>query len=291
MKRFCCSEILSKIITHRDKTVYDLVVNTPIPDIIVSGVAIDLYLSGRYLWVVEVKVLIISDLHYNNRVFRGVDESVAWSWLMTIIDYHRPDLLISLGDWGEAINEAEFYELLKKVRVWSIYGNHENLEVLKKMYNVITDSYEPVLMGDGEVREFNGVRFGGINGIVALRCRLRKGIPRKRPGEYVEIAKSLAGKIDILLLHDSPWLEEYRGMIARDERTQAVAIAIYEARPKIVFCGHLHLSPYTIYRFDYGTLYVRIDSSQKHRCYAVLNINNKKIEIWRDLEIVEEQGL
>ena len=191
--------------------------------------------------------------------------------MMSIVDYHRPDLLISLGDWGEAINEAEFYELLKRVKVWSIYGNHENMEVLKKMYNVLTGRYEPVLMGDGEVRVFNGVRFGAINGIVALRKRMRKEVPRKRPEEYVEIAMRHRGKVDVLLLHDSPKLplKEYR-LIAEDGRAQAVGIAVYEAKPRLALCGHLHISPYTIYRYEYGTLYVRIDSSQKHRAYLIL---------------------
>jgi len=63
------------------------------------------------------KVMVISDLHYDKRVFHGIDESRAWEWLLGIVDYHRPDLLISLGDWGEAISETEFYDLLKKVRV------------------------------------------------------------------------------------------------------------------------------------------------------------------------------
>jgi len=235
-----------------------------------------------------VRVLIISDLHYDKRVFRGVDESKAWEWLLGIVDYHKPNLLISLGDWGEGINEAEFYELLKKIRVWSLYGNHENMDVLRKMYNILTDSYERVLMGDGEVRVFNGVRFGAINGIVALRRRERKGVPRKRPEEYIEYGMKLKNKVDILLLHDSPWLEEYGDRIARDERTAAVGIAIYEVRPKLVFCGHLHLSPYTIYKFDYGTLYIRIDSSQKHRHYLILYTGNRlKIEIWRDCERVD----
>ena len=89
--------------------------------------------------------------------------------MLSIVDYHKPDLLVSLGDWGEDISETKFYELLKKVRVWSIYGNHENLEVISRMYNVLDEVFEPVLMGDGEVREFAGLRFGAINGIVALR--------------------------------------------------------------------------------------------------------------------------
>jgi len=160
--------------------------------------------------------------------------------------------------------------------------------VLRKVYNILTDKYEPALMKDGEVRVFNGVRFGAINGIIALRRKEKKGIPRKRPEEFIEYGKRLSGKVDVLLLHDSPWLEEYAGKIARDERTAAVAIAIYEARPKIVFCGHLHISPYTIHRFNFGTTYIHIDTSQKHKCYTILNTSSMKVEVWRDLEILTE---
>ncbi len=237
--------------------------------------------------------MVISDLHYDKRVYKDVDESKAWSWLMSIVDYHKPDLLISLGDWGEAVNEEEFFELLKKVRVWSIYGNHENIEVLKRMYNVLVDKYEPILMEDGEVRGFAGLRFGAINGIVALRRRMRKGVPRKRPEEYIEIAMRLRGKIDVLLLHDSPKLplEEYK-FIANDGRAQAVGIAVYEAKPKLALCGHLHMSPYTVYKYEYGTMYVRIDSSQKHRAYLILyNTGSMRLEIWKDYEVLEEQDL
>jgi hypothetical protein len=31
-------------------------------------------------------------------------------------------------------------------------------------------------------------------------------------------SKRLGGKVNVLLLHDSPWPEKYAGMIARDER-------------------------------------------------------------------------
>ena len=230
------------------------------------------------------KVSVISDLHYNRRVFHDIDESKAWDWLLGIVDLHKPDLLISLGDWGEAINEAEFYELLKKVRVWSIYGNHENLEVLKKMYNILVDSYEPILMNDGEVRELNGIKFGVINGIIALRRKEKKGIPRKRSEKFVEVTKRLASKVDVLLLHDSPRLPlpECKD-IANNARTRVVEEAIRIVKPRETFCGHLHISPYTVHRFSFKTLYVRVDSS--HRCYAILDLNDLAIEIWRDREI------
>ena len=237
------------------------------------------------------KVLVISDLHYEKVLHKGVDESKAWEWLLLVVDYHKPDLLISLGDWGYAVNPAEFYELLRRVRVWSIYGNHDNLEVLRKMYNVLADKYEQVLMDDGEIREIDGVRFGAINGIVALKRKERKGVPRKRPEEFIEVAKNLRGKVDVLLMHDSPKLplREYAN-IADDERVRAVTQAIEEARPRLVLCGHLHVSPYTVYRLEYGILYVRVDSSQAHRHYLILHTNSMVIEVWKDLDKVFSQS-
>ena len=205
-------------------------------------------------------------LHEDNALFKysyGCDvRRGVVSLQASIVDYHRPDMLISLGDWGEAVNEEEFYELLKKVRVWSIYGNHDNLEVIKKMYDILAGRYEPILMEDGEVRAADNIRFGAINGIIALKRREKKGIPRKKPEEFIEYAKKLKSRVDILLLHDSPKLPlpEY-SFIADDGRAQAVGIAIYEAKLSLALCGHLHMSPYTIYRYEYGTLYIRVDSS------------------------------
>ncbi len=118
--------------------------------------------------------------------------------------------------------------------------------------------------------------------------RKKKDISRKRPEEFIEYGKKLSGRIDILLLHDLPYAPEYEGRISRDKRTVTVAIAIYEARPRIVFCGHLHISPYTIHRFEYVTLYIRIDTSQKYKCYAILHLNSMEIEIWGDLENLTE---
>ena len=128
---------------------------------------------------------------------------------------------------------------------------------------------------------------------IALRGGVKKGVPRKKPEEYIEVAKKLKGKVDVLLIHDSPKLPlpEY-SFGANDGRAQAVGIAIYETKPRIVFCGHLHIEkPYTICRHECGTLYVRIDSSQRHKAYAVLHASDERLEIRRDQEVFEEQDL
>ena len=96
----------------------------------------------------------------------------------------------------------------------------------------------------------------------------------------------------ILLLHDSQKLPLPEcSFIADDGGAEAVDVAIYEVKLRLVLCGHLHMSSYTIYRYEYGTLYVRIDSSQKHRVCSVLYTGGGKLEIWRDREVLEEQDL
>ena len=72
---------------------------------------------------------------------------------------------------------------------------------------------------------------------------------------------------------------EYQG-ISNDESMKTVEKAIKVVKPEIVFCGHLHATPYTVHRFDLGTLYIRVDSSQQHRHYTVLHLDNMRVEIW-----------
>ena len=51
--------------------------------------------------------------------------------------------------------------------------------MLSSLYNVKTGSYLPALMEDGRVYEFNGLRITGINGIIARKRKVGKGVPKK----------------------------------------------------------------------------------------------------------------
>ena len=233
------------------------------------------------------KIMVISDLHYEHEIRKDADEGKAWNWLIEIVDLHKPDLLLSCGDWGSTINPEEFYELLRKTIVVSIYGNHENLQVLSSLYNVRTTYYLPVLLEDGKIYNINGIIVTGINGIIASKRTVRKGVPRKTVEDFIGIAEKLKNTdIDILLLHEAPALDIYRNKIAFDKRTKTVLEVIKLIKPKLVFNGHLHFSPYTVYRFEFGTLYIRIDSSQTSRHYCIYYPKRDIIEIWRDKELV-----
>jgi len=225
-------------------------------------------------------------------MFRGVDESRAWSWLMEVVDYHRPNLLLSCGDWGSAVNPEEFYELLKKVIVLTIYGNHENMEVLTKLYNVRSDRYLPVLMEDGKVCVFGDLRIAGINGIISEKRRSRKGVPRKRSSEFLEVAKELEGKgVDVLLLHETPYLPELFPFIRNSFNSRSALEAVKIIKPRILFNGHMHYGGYKIYEFSFGTKYVYLDSSQQNRHYVILYADSAELEIWRDFDVIEERSL
>ncbi|MCD6340802.1 MAG: metallophosphoesterase family protein [Desulfurococcales archaeon] len=234
------------------------------------------------------KVMAISDLHYDRRVFHGVDRSKAWGWLLSIVDYHKPNLLLSCDDWGTAISFEEFYVLLKKAIVLTIYGNHENMDVLIKLYNVKTNEYLPVLMEDARIYEYAGLRIAGINGIIARKRKVKKGVPRKTPEEFLGAAEKLRNKgIDLLLIHETPYLPELFPFMRDSISSRTALRAIEIVKPRVVFNGQMHFGGYKIYEFSYGTKYVYLDSSQANRHYAILYTNNAKLEMWRDGEVVD----
>jgi len=232
------------------------------------------------------KVLIISDLHYEKRVFKGIDESKAWDWLLTIVDYHKPDLLLSCGDWGSAINPNEFYELLRRCLVLSIYGNHENLQVLQALHNIKGESHLPILMEDGKIYNIKDLKVAGISGIISEKRKIKKGVPRKSPEEFIEVAKRLEGKnIDILLIHEVPYLPQIFRDIRDSVSSRTALKAVELIKPKIVVNGHIH-DGVKVYKFNFGALYLNIDSSQASRYYLVMD--EVMIKVYRDLACITE---
>jgi len=234
--------------------------------------------------------MVISDLHYEKRVFRGHDESRAWGWLMGIVDYHRPDVLLGCGDWGTAVNPKEFYELLRKTVILTIYGNHENMSVLTSLYNVKSSSYLPIPMEDGRVYEIGGLRIAGVNGIISKR-RMKKGVPRKRAEEFIAVAEKLKGEnVDVLLMHETPYLKELFPHIAYTINSKTAYEFVEKVKPKVVINGHMHSGGYKTYTFPWGTQYIYLDSSQQSRHYLVFE-DLDVIEVWQDRRKIDEIAL
>jgi len=86
---------------------------------------------------------------------------------------------------------------------------------------------------DGDVRELDGLRIGGVSGIVGALERHN----RRPPEVFVGLMRSLLARpIDLLLLHEAP-----TGMMP-DQRGNAVLRDVIEASvgdvPPLVLCGH-----------------------------------------------------
>lgn len=238
------------------------------------------------------KLLVISDLHYEKKTFHGIDESQAWNWLLTIVDYHKPEVILSAGDWGTAVSWEDFENLLEKTVVLSIYGNHDNVSLLAELLNKRYRHRTPVLVEDGEIYEIAGLRIAGINGIISYKDRTGKHMHRRKPEDFLSAAEKLKGKkIDILLIHETPYLPSLFPFMSNTLGAKIALEVTRKIKPKLVINGHMHSGGYKTYTFPFGTNYIYICTDQKHRHYLILDTSNPSLQVWNDWTLVSEVKL
>ncbi len=234
------------------------------------------------------KILFVSDLHYTPYHNEG-DQG---EWLLKRIDEVRPDVLISAGDWDELATAEYLSTITQKVPLLTIYGNHENMPALLTVKNPLLRNMK-VLLPDYRIVDLSeefGFKIVGVSGIWSGKRRSRRGVPRKKGDEFITRAREFYEKyhlekfdIDILLIHDVPNIPEYSRMITMHAGTVQVREMIELFKPKLVLNGHVHISEYTFAMLDYGGYYLRVDSSKKHRGFAVIHWDdNPKIEVYKE---------
>lgn len=173
------------------------------------------------------RALLISDMH---------GEMAA---ALKALEVEEPDLLLCAGDWGDPgrVPEEVYRQLLERVQVFTVYGNHDDLALLKRLTN--RDGW-PMLLRDGEVVEYGGLRLSGINGIWAKS--------HKRPyyvldEEVLAAARNWEGQgVDVLLTHGCPVGLSDLTPGGRHGGQRCFLDALRIARPRLYVCGHLHLA-------------------------------------------------
>lgn len=231
------------------------------------------------------RILVISDLHFEMGLHKGVDQSVSLNWLHKILGKENPEVLVGLGDWGYAWKREDWEELINQVEIHAVYGNHDNFHLLKSLRNV---DGAKVLAEDGQIREICGLRFGFINGIVNEKRAEKEGVPRKTSLLFVQMAECLRD-VNVLCTHESPVLPDYGDRITRTAGTEAARKAVEVSKPNLALSGHLHLDcGYTVSPIG-ATTVVRIDSSQQERHYAIIEPEKQLIQILNDSGIVLQQ--
>lgn len=230
-------------------------------------------------------IMVVSDLHYETEFHKGVDESKALSWLKKLVNSEKPDVLIGLGDWGHAWTLEDWRALLCRVKVYGVYGNHENLELLKSLHNSDGTS---VLQQDGQTKTIEGLKFGFINGIISHPPKAKEGVPRKSSTDFLEVAKSLVG-VNVLCTHESPMLSEYENRVTLTVGLQTARQVAEIVHPDLYLSGHLHLGAFTISKIG-NTTALRVDSSQQERHYALIKPEKQLVCICNDSKVVAEQS-
>lgn len=232
-----------------------------------------------------VKILFISDLHET-----GENNHEQVKWLYGIVKRIKPDIVLSSGDWDVGISSEVLWPILKITPLLTIFGNHENMEELRKLYSPVLN--RPVLLSDFEVIKFGDLVISGVNGIYSKKRLSKKGVPRQQGDSFVRKAKKFVEKtkvpphfIDVFLCHETPELPVYIERKAEHlkfrmfEGSKLILDVINMIKPKLVLNGHLHFSSYTLSELPYGGLYVRVDSSRKHRGFAVIKHQNSVFKI------------
>ncbi len=233
------------------------------------------------------RILVISDLHYETGKrrfhFPGMDEAKSLPWLYDTMDRVNPNAIIILGDTGSSMTRQDWDQLVAKYTVYALYGNHDYYHMMKRIRNV---DGTPMLMRDGEIKELDGLRFGFINGIVTHTGKQKKGVPRKTPEQFIDVAKSMHHSIDFLCTHESPPVMLYRKKLLTSENVLAAKVAADVAEPKITLSGHLGFGPYTVAPIidESNILSVRLDSDQRNKGYAVINTRNRGIVLYEDTQ-------
>ena len=223
-------------------------------------------------------VLVISDLHYEKVYHHNVWEGDAFDWLIGVVRGSKPSSLIALGDLGHAWLPADWESLTDLTRVDAIYGNHDDVEMLRSAKN---KDGSGVLAEDGEIRVVGGLKVGFINGIMAKKgkAKVKDGVPRQSPQDFLSAAAKLVG-VDVLATHISPYLPEYGGRYHASEEFDILDQILTKVNPALSASGHLS-GPYALSKLR-DTTVLRVDSSPAERHYALLDFGTRQIRIMYD---------
>jgi Icc-related predicted phosphoesterase len=210
--------------------------------------------------------------------------------VIRMIDEVKPDLLLSCGDWGSNLPnekhptklegfkplqyETLFVPILNKVPMYTLYGNHDVLDVLE---NLINSSKTKCLIPDIKPIWFNGVKIVGINGNYAWKKRMpwhKTFYDLEHFNDLLEFSDKLKEKfkdLDILMTHEQPTTIPKTKKLGQPILTQIAA----KLKPKIHLSGHVH---HAAKYFDGTTVFANLGMCLKGD-YGVINTTIKPLDV------------
>jgi Icc-related predicted phosphoesterase len=174
------------------------------------------------------RILVVSDLHGDLAPVRRA------------VDRVRPDAILSCGDWGDPseVSEPELAALVAAFPVATTFGNHDPLDLLARLRD---RDGQLVLIGQGAVRTFAGLRVAAIGGIWAKSHRNPWYVT---DDDVARFARQIAGDgpVDVLLTHESPVGLADLTPQGRHGGKRSILDAFHTVGPRVHLCGHLHVA-------------------------------------------------
>lgn len=147
------------------------------------------------------------------------------------------DKLGSSGDVGEV------WRAFSNDYRWTtgVLGNHDRLK----------EAISGTTLLDGQIIEMDGLRIGGVGGIVGKASRLL----RRDLKSYLEtLGQVLSGQPDVVVLHESP-----AGDFLDLRGNPHIAELLRQSAPTLVVCGHCRW-PHPLTELANGTQILNVDS-------------------------------
>ncbi len=180
------------------------------------------------------RILVISDLHGDFTLAERACREL------------QPDLLLCCGDWGDPdeVTSKQLGFFLAFCPVLTTFGNHDPLALLGSAVN---RDGSALLLGQGEIRDFRGLRLAAIGGIWAKSHRLLHYVTDQDVAGWSErIARE--GPVDLLLTHACPVGLADLTPSGRHGGQRCFLEAQKTVSPRLHLCGHLHVAQEKILR-------------------------------------------
>jgi uncharacterized protein len=199
----------------------------------------------------EIRILVLGDLHGDLR--KALD----------LVDSLKPAALLSPGDWGDPddLPREEWQALLRRVPVYSAFGNHDDVDLLRASRN---RDGSPVLLESGSRVQVLGRTATAINGIWAKSHRMPYYVT---DADVDAMVAAVEAPVDILLSHGCPLGVVDLMASNRHGGQRCFNRAVEALRPRLYVCGHLHRRQKYITRD--GALYLNCGDGRKGEHWLV----------------------
>lgn len=195
------------------------------------------------------RLLAVGDLHGNTDL------------LFRLLEQEKPDGFLGVGDWGDAgqIAPQTWRELLDRVPVATVFGNHDDIPFLSGLRN---RDGSPVLLAQGETRQFCGLQTAGIStdappqspfvaqfrgvciaavsGIWAKSHKKDYWVTDADVAGWADQIQSASPNVDILLTHGCPIGIADRTPSGRPGGQRCFLDLLKTVKPRVYLCGHIH---------------------------------------------------